>query len=431
MFVYRNDLFPATMSGPLSHLRVLDLSRILAGPWGTQMLADLGADVIKIERPDVGDDSRHWGPPFIQGRDGPTRDASYFTSANRNKRSLALDIATPAAQELIRELARECDVFVENFKVGDLDRHGLGYDAIRAVNPRIVYCSITGYGLDGPYAKRPGYDFMAQGEGGLMSINGHRDDGPGGGPVKVAIAVTDVLTGLNATVAILAAVEHRHISGHGQRIDIALLDTIVHFGSNQIVSMFATGEVPGRWGNEHPNLAPYQVFRSADGHFIVGAGNDGQFARLCGVLGRQELSTDPRFRTVADRNAHRPVLIDELQRVMSTQTTAHWVEQLAAVSVPSAPINNYQQVFDHPQVRHRGLRVEQPHSSGGVVSTVANPIRLSETPVEYRIAPPLLGEHSVEVLKDVLGKSPAEIEQLIRAGVIGAPPIAAGRDREG
>lgn len=412
------------MSGPLSHLRVLDLSRILAGPWCTQMLADLGADVIKVERPDVGDDSRHWGPPFVPGRDGPTADASYFTSANRNKRSLALDIATPAAQALLRELARQCDVFVENFKVGDLDRYGLGYDDIRAINPRIVYCSITGYGLDGPYAKRPGYDFMAQGEGGLMSINGHRDDGPGGGPVKVAIAVTDVLTGMNATVAILAAVEHRHISGQGQRIDLALLDSIVHFGSNQIVGMFASGEVPGRRGNEHPNLAPYQVFHSADGHFIVGAGNDGQFRRLCSVIGREALGTDARFRTVADRNLNRPVLIAELQRVMATQSTAHWVERLAEVSVPSAPINDYKQVFEHPQVRHRQLRIDQAHGGGGVASTVANPIRLSATPIEYRIAPPLLGEHSVAVLTDLLGKTPAEIDRLVSDGVVGRPPTA-------
>jgi len=325
---------------------------------------------------------------------------------------------------LLRELARQCDVFVENFKVGDLDRYGLGYDDIRAINPRIVYCSITGYGLDGPYAKRPGYDFMAQGEGGLMSINGHRDDGPGGGPVKVAIAVTDVLTGMNATVAILAAVEHRHISGQGQRIDLALLDSIVHFGSNQIVGMFASGEVPGRRGNEHPNLAPYQVFHSADGHFIVGAGNDGQFRRLCSVIGREALGTDARFRTVADRNLNRPVLIAELQRVMATQSTAHWVERLAEVSVPSAPINDYKQVFEHPQVRHRQLRIDQAHGGGGVASTVANPIRLSATPIEYRIAPPLLGEHSVAVLTDLLGKTPAEIDRLVSDGVVGRPPTA-------
>ncbi|WP_418319776.1 CaiB/BaiF CoA transferase family protein [Piscinibacter sakaiensis] len=410
------------MSGPLSHLRILDLSRILAGPWCTQMLADLGADVIKVERPEVGDDSRHWGPPFVPGRDGPTADASYFTSTNRNKRSLALDIATPAAQQLLRELARECDVFVENFKVGDLDRYGLGYDDMRAVNPRIVYCSITGYGQDGPYAKRPGYDFMAQGEGGLMSINGHRDDGPGGGPVKVAIAVTDILTGMNATVAILAAVERRHISGQGQRIDLALLDSIVHFGSNQIVGMFASGEIPGRWGNEHPNLAPYQVFRSANGHFVVGAGNDGQFRRLCGVIGREALATDPRFRTVAERNKNRPALIEELQRVMETQDTAHWVEQLAAINVPSAPINDYKQVFEHPQVLHRQLRIDQAHGGGGVVSTVANPIRFSATPIEYRIAPPLLGEHSIAVLADLLGKTPGEIDRLVNEGIVGRPP---------
>jgi crotonobetainyl-CoA:carnitine CoA-transferase CaiB-like acyl-CoA transferase len=407
------------MSGPLSHLRVLDLSRILAGPWCTQMLADLGADVIKVERPGEGDDSRHWGPPYVRGRDGPTTDASYFTSANRNKRSLAIDIATPAGQALVRELAGHCDVLVENFKVGDLARYGLSYEDISAINPRIVYCSITGYGLDGPYARRPGYDFMAQAEGGLMSINGHRDDGPGGGPVKVAIAVTDILAGMNAAVAILAALESRHVSGSGQRIDVALLDSIVHFGSNQIVGMFATGEVPSRWGNEHPNLAPYQVFRASDGDFVVGAGNNPQFRRLCAVLGCEELADDRRFRTTAGRNEHRPALIEALQRVMETQTTAYWVGRLAEVNVPSAPINDYKQVFEHPQVKHRGLRIDQSHGGGGVVSTVANPIRLSGTPIEYRIAPPLLGEHSEQVLRDLLGKSQADVEQLVRDGVIG------------
>jgi crotonobetainyl-CoA:carnitine CoA-transferase CaiB-like acyl-CoA transferase len=418
------------MSGALSHLRVLDLSRILAGPWCTQMLADLGADVIKIERPAEGDDSRHWGPPWVADDGGePTHDSSYFTSANRNKRSLAIDIATPAGQQLVRDLARQCDVFVENFKVGDLDRYGLGYDDIRAINPGIVYCSVTGYGLDGPYAKRAGYDFMAQGEGGLMSINGHPDDQPGGGPVKVAIAVTDVLTGLNATVAILAALEHRHRDGKGQRIDVALLDSIVHFGSNQIVGMFANGKLPRRWGNEHPNLAPYQVFRSSDGHFIVGTGNDAQYRRLCAVLGREELGTDARFRSVADRNRNRPVLIEQLQAVMQTKTTTHWVDRLGEVNVPSAPINDYQQVFDHPQVKHRKLRIDQPHGAGGTASTVANPIRLSATPVEYRLAPPLLGEHSVAVLSELLGKSGAEIEALARDGVIGQPPRRA-RDQD-
>ena len=409
------------MSGALSHLRILDLTRVVSGPWCTQMLADLGADVIKIERMDGGDDARHFGPPWVGGRNGPTRDASYFTSVNRNKRSLAIDIATEDGQQLVRDLSRQCDVMIDNFKVGDLDRYGLGYDDIRTVNPAIVYCSITGYGLDGPYATRAGYDVIAQAEGGLMSINGHPDDVPGGGPVKVAIAVSDIVAGLNATVAILAAIEHRNRSGKGQRIDIALLDSIVHFGSNQIVSMFASGEVPLRWGNQHPNLTPYQVFRSLDGHFVLGAGNDAQYCRLCGVLGREDLGVDPRFRTIGDRNKNRQVLILELQVIMNNQTTSHWIERFAEVGVPCAPINDYKKVFEHPQVRHRKLRVDQVHTGGGVSSTIANPIRFSETPVEYRIAPPILGEHTNELLAELLGKSSSEVEALARNGIIGRP----------
>ncbi len=294
------------MAGPLSRLRVLDLTRVLAGPWCTQMLADLGADVIKVERPRAGDDTRHWGPPWIRDADGEeTGDSAYFTSANRNKRSIAIDLAAAQGQALVRELVAQSDILVENYKVGDLARYGLSYAELSELNPRLIYCSVTGYGQDGPYADRPGYDFIFQGEGGLMSITGDADDKPGGGPMKTSIAVTDVLTGLNAAIAILAAVESRHATGQGQHIDISLLDTVVNFGANQIASFFATGEIPRRWGNEHPNLTPYQSFATADGHIIVGCGNDGQYRRFCAVIGRDDLAADPRFLTMEGRNVNR------------------------------------------------------------------------------------------------------------------------------
>ena len=407
------------MPGPLSHLRVLDMSRVLAGPWSAQMLADLGADVIKVERPAMGDDSRHWGPPWVADGEGEaTSDSAYFTSANRNKRSVGIDIAKPEGQALIRQLAAEVDILVENYKVGDLQRYGLSYEDLKAINPALVYCSITGYGQDGPYADRPGYDFIFQGEGGLMSITGESDDQPGGGPVKVGIAVTDVLAGLNATIAILAAVEHRHRSGVGQHIDIALLDTIVHFSANQVVSYFTSGQVPRRWGNAHPNLAPYQSFKTADGHIIIGCGNDSQFRELCTSIALPDLRDDPRFARVVDRNRNRPELIERLSAVIESQTTSHWLALLEKTNVPNGPINRFDQVFEHPQVRHRELRVEQPHSLGGTVSTVRNPIRLSDTPIEYRHAPPQRAEHTQEVLAEVLGLAPAQIQALAEAGVI-------------
>jgi crotonobetainyl-CoA:carnitine CoA-transferase CaiB-like acyl-CoA transferase len=409
------------MAGTLSHLRVLDLTRVLAGPWSTQMLADLGADVIKVERPKLGDDTRHWGPPWVKDGDGnDTRDSAYYTSANRNKRSIAIDIASPAGQQLVRELALHADVLVENYKVGDLRRYGLSYEDLRAVNPRLVYCSVTGYGQDGPYAERPGYDFIFQGEGGLMSINGEADDKPGGGPMKTAIAVTDVLTGLNATIAILAAIEHRHLSGQGQHIDIALLDTIVHFGSNQIVSYFTNGEIPRRWGNAHPNLTPYQPFKTADGHIIIGCGNDGQFRKLCADIGREDLLADVRFSTMPDRNINREVLTDKMAQTLALHPTSHWLALLEDSDVPNGSINTYDKVFEHPQVVHRQLKVDMPHSKGGTVSTVRNPIRLSDTPVQYRYAPPLRGEHTDEILAEVLGKSASDIAELRTAGAIEA-----------
>ena len=407
------------MPGSLSHLRVLDLTRVLAGPWCTQMLADLGADVIKVERPRTGDDTRHWGPPWVKDEDGEdTRDSAYFTSANRNKRSIAIDIATPEGQVLVRELAAQSDVLVENYKVGDLARYGLSYADLKLLNPRLIYCSITGYGQDGPYATRPGYDFIFQGEGGLMSINGERDDKPGGGPMKTSIAVTDVLTGLNATIGILSALESRHVTGLGQQIDVALLDTIVNFGANQIASYFTSGEIPRRWGNEHPNLTPYQTFPTADGHIIIGCGNDGQFRKLCGLIGRGELAQDPRFLTMPDRNANRALLTETLNLTFQEMPSKHWLGLLAESDVPNGSINNYQQVFEHPQVVHRKLRVDMPHPEGGTIGMVANPIRLSGTPVEYRYPPPLRGQHTAEVLSSLLHKTAAEMAELEAAKAI-------------
>jgi crotonobetainyl-CoA:carnitine CoA-transferase CaiB-like acyl-CoA transferase len=407
------------MAGALSHLRVLDLSRVLAGPWCGQNLADLGADVIKVERPGTGDESRTWGPPWVKDEQGrETRDSTYFTSTNRNKRSITVDLSKPGGQALVREMAAGVDILIENFKVGDLKRYGLGYQDISAINPGIIYCSVTGFGQDGPCAQRPGYDFIFQGEGGLMSITGERDDLPGGGPAKVGIAVTDILTGLNATVAILAAVEHRHRSGRGQYIDMALMDAIVNFGANQIVGYFGTGQVPRRHGNAHPNLAPYGVFRTRGGHMIVACGNAGQWERFCKAIGRPDLLEDPRFRDIPGRNANREALTWELECTLRTQGSAHWLKLLTAADVPNGPINNYKQVFEHPQVLHRRLKVDLKHAKGGVTSTVASPLRLSETPVEYRRAPPALGEHTREILSEVLGKSASQIEQLERDGIV-------------
>lgn len=407
------------MPGALSHLKVLDLSRVLAGPWCGQNLADLGADVIKVERPGTGDESRTWGPPWVKDGEGrDTRDSTYYTSTNRNKRSITIDIAKPAGQALVRDLAAQADVLLENYKVGDLKRYGLGYEDLSAINPRLIYCSVTGFGQSGPSAQRPGYDFIFQGEGGLMSITGERDDQPGGGPAKVGIAVTDILTGLNATTAILAAVEYRHISGRGQYIDMALMDVIVAFGANQIAGYFGTGLVPKRYGNAHPNLAPYGVFRTGDGHIIIACGNQGQWERFCLAIGRAELPKDSRFLDIPGRNANRLVLTEEIERTLSARPSAHWLEKLTAADVPNGPINNYKQVFEHPQVLHRKLKVDLPHVRGGTTSTVASPLRLSDTPVEYRRAPPVLGQHTREILAQVLGKNEAEIEKLVQDGIV-------------
>jgi crotonobetainyl-CoA:carnitine CoA-transferase CaiB-like acyl-CoA transferase len=394
------------MADALAGLKVLDLSRVLAGPWAGQMLADLGADVVKIERPGCGDDTRAWGPPYLQDQNGQdTSEAAYYLSANRNKRSLALDFTQSQGQETVRQLVAGADVLIENFKVGGLAVYGLDYASLAAINPRLIYCSITGFGQDGPYAARAGYDFMIQAVGGLMSVTGKADDEAGGGPVKVGVAVTDILTGLYASNAVLAALAERERSGKGQHIDLALLDVQVACLANQALNYLTTGKTPGRMGNSHPNIVPYQDFPSADGDFILTIGNDGQFTRFCAVAGHPEWSDDPRFATNVQRVGHREVLIPLIRQVTVFRTTAQWVADLGAAGVPCGPINNLAEVFDDPQVRARGLRVSMDHPLSGKVDLVANPIKLSRTPVRYRSAPPLLDQHAAEVLYDWLGLS--------------------------
>ena len=403
----------------LSHIRVLDMSRVLAGPWCTQNLADLGAEVIKIERPGNGDDTRGWGPPWIRdGAGADTRDSTYFASANRGKHSITIDIARPEGQALIRELAAKCDVLVENYKVGDLKRYGLDYAALSAINPGLVYCSITGYGQTGPSAHKPGYDFVFQGMGGLMSITGEADASPGGNPQKVGIAIADVTTGMYATIAILAALNHRSVAGTGQYIDMALLDCIVALGGNQITGYFASGKIPKRFGNAHASLVPYQVFDTADGQLVVAVGNDVQWQRYCAAIGRPDLSSDERWQRVTGRIVGRDDLVPDLCNTMLTRTTQDWMARLEAADVPCGPINNYAQVFDDPQVVHRCLRVDVPRAGGGAVSTIASPLRLAATPVNYRQAPPVLGEHTDRVLSEVLGKDAAQIAALRAGGIV-------------
>jgi crotonobetainyl-CoA:carnitine CoA-transferase CaiB-like acyl-CoA transferase len=407
------------MDRPLSHVRVLDLTRVLAGPWAAQNLADLGAEVIKIERPKTGDDTRSWGPPWLKGADGTdTREAAYFLSVNRGKKSITVDLSKPQGQRLVRDLAAKSDVLIENYKVGDLGRYGLAYDDVRKVNPGLIYCSVTGFGQDGPYAQRPGYDFIFQGMCGLMSITGERDDLPGGGPQKVGIAVTDVLTGMYASLAITAAIAHRQLTGIGQYIDMALLDTLVAFNANSILNYWCSGEIPKRFGNAHANIVPYEVFASADGHIILGVGNDSQFASFCRVAGRPELAEDRRFATNPERVKHRPILVPIVQGIVKARTSHDWIESLEAASVPCGPINNMREVFENPQVRHRGMRVEIPHPSGVACPTVASPMRFSATPVDHSVPPPVLGQHTRDVLRAVLGLGGAEIDALAAAGVI-------------
>jgi crotonobetainyl-CoA:carnitine CoA-transferase CaiB-like acyl-CoA transferase len=407
------------MPGALSHIRVLDLSRVLAGPWAGQVLADLGADVIKIERPGCGDDTRAWGPPFLkdaQGRD--TSEAAYYLSANRNKQSVTVDFTQAEGQRLIRELAAQCDVVLENFKVGGLAAYGLDYEALKAVNPRLIYCSITGFGQDGPYAKRAGYDFMIQGLGGLMSLTGRSEGEDGAGPMKVGVAVTDILTGLYATVGVLAALNHREQSGIGQHVNLALLDVQVACLANQAMNFLTSGVAPRRLGNSHPNIVPYQDFPSADGDFVLTVGNDSQFRKFCEVAGQREWAADSRFISNAARVANREVLVPLIRQVTVFKTTAQWLAALELAGVPCGPINNLAQVFADPHVQARGLRLDLPHSLGGTAPQVASPLRLSATPVEYRNAPPLLGEHTDAVLQRLLQLTPGQISALRAAAVL-------------
>lgn len=407
------------MSGALSHIRVLDLSRVLAGPWAGQIFGDLGAEVIKVERPGSGDDTRHWGPPYIKDAEGnDSREAAYFQSANRNKQSLTLDFTQPEGQRLVRELVAQCDVLLENFKVGGLAAYGLDYESLKAINPRLIYCSITGFGQSGPYAKRAGYDFMIQGLGGLMSLTGRPEGEEGAGPMKVGVALTDILTGLYATVGVLAALNQREQSGVGQHIDVALLDVQVACLANQAMNYLATGVSPKRLGNAHPNIVPYQDFPSADGNFILAVGNDGQFRKFCEVAGIANLADDSRFVTNKARVAHRAELIPLLRQATVFKTTAQWIELLEKAGVPCGPINDLQQVFADPQVQARGLRLDLPNAMGSSTPQVASPLRLSATPVAYRSAPPLLGQHTEALLQRLLGMSETQVAELREAGVI-------------
>ncbi|THF63989.1 CoA transferase [Pseudothauera nasutitermitis] len=394
--------------GALSHLKVLDLSRVLAGPWASQLLGDLGAEIIKVERPGSGDDTRAWGPPWFEA-DG-RREAAYYLAANRNKRSVAIDITRPEGQALVRQLAQEADVVIENHKVGGLAKYGLDHAALRTLNPRLVVCSITGFGQDGPYAARPGYDFLLQAMGGLMSLTGE----PDGAPQKVGVALTDILTGLYATVGILAALAHRERTGEGQYIDLALLDVQVACLANQAMNYLVSARAPARMGNAHPNIVPYQAFPSADGDIVLAIGNDRQWAAFCQLAGRAEWTADARFATNAARVEHRHILIPLLRQTTVMRSTDEWVAALQAAGVPGGPINDLARVFADPQVVHRGLRTEIDG-----VPQVANPLRLSATPPAYRDAPPRVGEHTDAVLGTLPGMDAATLAALRTRGIIG------------
>lgn len=407
-------------TGALAGVKVLDLSRVLAGPWAAQMLGDLGAEVIKIERPRTGDDTRAWGPPFVLDREGEsTGESAYYMCTNRNKRSVAVDFTQPEGQKLVQALVQQCDVLVENFKAGGLAQYGLDYETLHALNPRLVYCSITGFGQDGPYAHRAGYDFLIQGMGGLMSVSGHSDDVPGGGPMKVGVALTDILTGLYASTSILAALQARDRTGRGQHIDLALLDVGVACLANQAMNYLYSGQVPQRMGNSHPNTVPYQDFPTADGHMILAVGNDGQFTRFCHAVGAPERAADTRFMTNTARLANRVELVEWIRSITVGRSTAEWIALLEQHAVPCGPINTVKDVFADPQVQARGMRIAMEHPSAGEVPLVASPMRLSDTPVQYRTAPPQLGQHTQEVLQQQLGLSAQAIAALQEQGVLG------------
>ena len=407
------------MAGPLSHIKVLDLSRVLAGPWTAQNLADLGAEVIKVERPGKGDDSRGYAPPFLKDEQGrETKEGAYFCAANRGKKSITVNLSKPEGQQLVRELAKDVDVLVENYKVGDLARYGLCYDDLAKLNPRLIYCSVTGFGQTGPYKDRPGYDFMAQGMGGLMSITGEADSVPGGGPQRVGIPIIDMTTGMYATIAICAALANRAVTGKGQWIDVALLDSCVAFLGNQAMNYFATGESPTRIGNAHPNIVPYQTFATKDGAIILACGNDNLFNKFCQAAGCDHLPKDARFATNADRVKNRVEATRLLNAVFEQRTTKEWVKLLDDAGVANGPINTIKEVFEEPQVIARGMKFELPHAAAGKVTLVASPMKFSGTPLKHDMPPPVMGQHTDEILRTVLKKTDAEIAALKASGAV-------------
>ena len=404
---------------PLHRIRVLDMSRILAGPWATQTLADLGAEVIKVERPVHGDDTRSWGPPFLQDpQTQQSADAAYFMTCNRGKKSITIDFTQKAGADLLRELVLKCDVLIENFKVGGLKKYGLDYESLKAIHPGLVYCSITGFGQDGPYAERPGYDFLIQAMGGLMSITGEREGRPGGGPQKVGVAITDVMTGLYSSIGILAALRSKDETGLGQHLDISLMDVQVAALANQASAYLVTQKVPERLGNEHPSISPYQSLPAKDGHFILAVGNDSQFKSFCQAAGHPELALDERFTSNCARVTHREALTQALEAITRTRTIDDWTQTMERANVPCGPINTLDRVFADPQVQHRGLHVELPHPRYGSVPSVANPIRLSQTPIQYDKAPPELGEHNHAVLRELLGLNEEQTKTLQAQGIV-------------
>jgi len=408
-----------TASGPLAGLRVLDLTRILAGPTCTQLLGDLGADVIKIERPGTGDDTRGWGPPFLGGDD--SGESAYYLSSNRNKRSVAIDIATDAGQRLIKDIALKSDILCENFKVGGLARYGLDYESLSAINPGLIYCSITGFGQTGPYRHRVGYDFLIQGMGGIVSITGFPDD-EGGRPTKVGVGIADVMCGMYATSAVLSALHARQQTGKGQYIDVSLYDSQIAWLINQGLGYLVSGENPQRLGNGHPHIVPYDTFPASDGHFIIAVGNDGQFARMCEVMGRPDWAADPRFAKNVDRVRNRKTLMPLIEEITLTRSSAEWIAALEEVAVPCGPVNTLSEVFTDPQTLAREMRISLPHAGGpdGQVDLIGNPLKMSDTPVSYRQAPPRLGEHTDEVLRDTLGLDDQQIAALRACGAVGS-----------
>ncbi|MFM2399147.1 MAG: hypothetical protein RL341_1304 [Pseudomonadota bacterium] len=407
----------------LAGIKVLDMTRVLAGPWAGQVLADLGAQVIKIEKPHVrghggGDDTRTWGPPFLQDAHGnDTADAAYYLAANRGKQSVTVDIAKPEGQAIIRKLAAQSDVLLENYKVGQLKKYGLDYASLSEINPRLIYCSITGFGQTGPLAHRAGYDFVTQGMSGFMSITGERDDAPGGGPQKAGVAISDLFTGLYAAIGVLAALQQRHRTGRGQQIDLGLLDVIVAAMANMNTNYLASGAAPKRWGNAHPNIVPYQTFAVADGHIILAVGNDGQFKKFCEVAGCSELADDPRFATNPQRVAHRAQLVPLLEQVLRTRSKTMWIAQLEAAGVPCGPIDTIAEALHNPQVLARGMRVDLPHPAAGTVKLVASPIKMSSSATTATTHPPLLSEHTDSVLQS-LGYTAADIARLHEQGIV-------------